>query len=184
MTRPLGLPVGSVRALCLIGLAARTILDLQEHRGVASWLGAALLVCAAAYFASRAARGHALLDDTGSRPRHPLGLPVGSIRLLFLAAVSYGAWLWFRDHRLTESEQPLVIVVGAFVIGVLVRWFLAQVRRPEDASTLAFEHLQAFIAIVAVGGLVALAVTHRTDDVSSWIQPTLAAACTYYFGVR
>jgi hypothetical protein len=186
MARPLGLPVGSVRAVCLLGLAARVILDLREHHTVAPWLWAALLVSAAAYFAARAA--HASTHHAGSPVpaaprRHPLGLPVGTVRILFLGAVAYGAWLYFKDHRLTEEAQPLVIVIGAFVAGVLMRWFFAQVRRPEDQSTLFFEHMQGFVAVAAAVGLVAIAATQRTD-VDPWIQPTLAAVCSYYAGVR
>lgn len=187
MNRPLGLPVGSIRALTLLALTARAVLEVRDHGGIASWLGAALLVCAAAYFASRASRDHVVVAGSaadGSKPRPPLGLPTGTIRFVFLAAISYGAWLWFREHRLSESEQPLVVVVGAFAIGVLVRWFLAQVRPPSDASTLLFEHVQSFVVLVAAAGLVTLQVTGRSAEVSSWIEPTLAAACTYYAGVR
>ncbi|MBL9087042.1 MAG: hypothetical protein JNM10_07840 [Planctomycetia bacterium] len=187
MPRPLGLPVGSIRALTLLALAARAVLDLRADGGIASWLGAALLVCAAAYFASRASRDHVVVSGSaadGTKPRPPLGLPTGTVRFLFLVAISYGAWLWFKDHRLTESQQPLVIVVGAFAIGVLVRWFLAQVRPPTDASTLLFEHVQSFVVLIAAAGLVTLRITGKVDEVDPWIQPTLAAACTYYAGVR
>ena len=37
--KPLGLPVGSVRALLLLALTARAILDLRAGRGLADWLG-------------------------------------------------------------------------------------------------------------------------------------------------
>jgi len=183
MARPLGLPVGSVRALCLVGLGARALLTLREHHPVETWLWAALLVSAAAYFSARAAaRPHVPVTDAGTQ-RHPLGLPAGTIRITFLGAVAYGCWLYFKDHRLTEDLQPLVIVIGAFVIGVVMRWFFAQVKRPEDASTLFFEHLQGFAAVAAAAGLVAIAVTHREVD-QPWMEPTLAAVCTYYAGLR
>jgi hypothetical protein len=185
MSRPLGLPKGSVRALCLLGLAARAVLTLRENHAVEPWLWAALIVSGAAYFAARAATHY---PPTGAEPppghHHPLWLPPGTIRILFLCAVAYGSWLYFRQHRLTEDLQPLVIVIGAFLAGVLMRWFLAQVRRPEDASSLIFEHLQAFAAVAAAAGLVAIAVTHRDVELAPWVEPTLAAICTYYAGAR
>jgi hypothetical protein len=187
MSRPLGLPVGSVRAVCLLSLAARAVLELREHHPIPTWLWAALLLSAAAYFSARAAHASTSHADgaVAVAPRRPpLWLPVGTIRLLFLGAVAYGSWLYFKDHRLTEDVQPLVIVIGAFVAGVLMRWFLAQVKRPEDASTLLFEHLQGFAAVAAAAGLVAIAVTHRTTELEFWVEPTLAAICTYYAGAR
>lgn len=187
MSRPLGLPVGSVRALVLLALTARAVLDLRAVGGVPAWLAAAVLVNAAAYFASRASREsvHEATDAFGGRkPRPPLGLPTGTVRFLFLALVGYGCWLWFKEHHIEATQQPLVVVVGAFAIGVLVRWFLAQVRPPTDTGSLLFEHLQAFVVLVAAAGLVTLRVTGQSGEVASWIEPTLAAACTYYAGAR
>jgi hypothetical protein len=190
MSRPLGLPVGSVRALCLLGLCARAVIDLYERRDVAWWLIAAIVVSAAAYFASRASRpavtaaGPVPFGTPVRRERDPLGLPRGTIRILFLAAVAVGAWLWFREHRLEETQRPVAVVVGAFFVGVVVRWFLSQVRRPDDSGTLVFEHLQGFTAVVSAAGLVVIAVTRRDAELAAWIQPSLAAVCTYYAGVR
>ena len=60
-------------------------------------------------------------------------------------------------------------------------------KLPNDsapyASTLVFEHLQALACVAAAGGLVAFAAT-GTAGTHDWIEPGLAAACTYYAGVR
>jgi fermentation-respiration switch protein FrsA (DUF1100 family) len=186
MPRPLGLPVGSIRALSLLGLTARAVLDVHQGRGLAPWLGAAILVCGAAYFAARAARrGLAPVPEGAAAPRErdPLGLPRGTVRFLFLAGVTYVAWAWVRAHGMEGPRAAAGLVVGGFAAGILVRWFLTQVRRPEDASTLVFEHLQAIASLVAAGGLVAFAVT-GTAGTHDWIEPALAAACTYYAAVR
>jgi hypothetical protein len=186
MPRPLGLPVGSVRALSLLGLTARAVLDLVARRPHAPWLVAAVVVCGAAYFAARASRRGLVPAATGvpaPRPRDPLGLPAGTVRLLFLVGVGVCSWLYLREHRIEGARAGVALVVGGFGVGVLVRWFLTQVRRPEDASTLVFEHLQALASLVAAGGLVAFAVT-GTAGTHDWIEPALAAACTYYAAVR
>src|SRR5262245_50549175 len=103
MARPLGLPVGSVRALCLLGLTARAILTLRESPPVEPWLWAALLVTAVAYFSARAASRAPADGAEPARRTHPLGLPRGTIRILFLAAAAYGAYLYFKEPRPTED---------------------------------------------------------------------------------
>src|SRR5262245_8800495 len=97
MARPLGLPVGSVRALCLLGLAARVILTLRENHAVEPWLWAAVIVTAVAYFSSRAATRSSVDGGAAPRPSNPLGLPRGTIRVVFLAAAAYGAYLYFKE---------------------------------------------------------------------------------------
>ncbi len=197
MARPLALPVGSVRALVLLGLAARALLDLQATYTVAPWLVAALVVSAAAYVGARAmcsAMGGPPAPPppfpTGPegvaprRPRPPLGLPAGTIRTLFLLAVAYGAWLWLSHHDVPEEGRPVLLVVGAFFAGVVVHAVLARARRPADTSTRLFEHAQALAAVVAAGGLVAIAATGHSASLAPWMEPTLAAVCTYYAGVR
>ncbi len=185
MTKPLGLPVGSVRALLLLGLSVSAVLDLRRTHDVSGWLLAALVVSASAYFASRHSPWRAPVPPGAVTSRPPLGLPAGTVRFLFLAVVGYGAWLWHRDHELTPSQQPVVLVIAGFYIGVMVGFFMSQVRRPEDASTIFFDHLQATAAVLSMGGLVWLAVNGQPPvDLSPWSQPALAAVCTYYAGVR
>ena len=191
MARPLGLPVGSVRAICLLSLGARAVLDLRNGPSVAPWLVAAVVVSAAAYFAARAARHGVHTSPTDpfapipARHHHPLGFPAGTVRVLFLGLIGYGAYLWFhQNHGVPAGQRGVAGVLAAFFIGVMVRWFLNQVRRPDDASTLVFEHAQALATVVAALGLVALPLSGHTGDVQGWVPPALAAVCTYYAGVR
>lgn len=187
MTKPLGLPVGSVRALLLMSLGVSAIFLLRRTHDVPVWLLAALLVSACAYFASRKSPWRVpAVPGAGMVPtKPPLGLPAGVVRFLFLALVGYGTWLWFKDHELSEGEQPVVLVIAGFYIGVMVGFFMSQVRRPDDPSTLFFDHLQAISALICAGGLVWLAVKgHPAGDFTPWTEPALAAVCTYYAGVR
>jgi hypothetical protein len=182
MAKPLGLPVGSVRALLLLALTARGVLDLRGGRGVEPWLAVAVLVSGAAYFAARASRrGMAPLGLDAPRPRDPLGLPGGTIRTLFLLGLGYGTWLWLRDHDLDGDRGEVAAVVIAFLAGVLLRWVLARVPRPPDVATRTIEHAQAFVALLCSAGLVAIGVT-GVD--AAWSDPLLAAVCTYYAGAR
>ncbi len=199
MRRPLGLPVGSVRALLLLALAARAVLDLREGRDLAPWLATAIIVSAAGYFSARTSgRGApapvappAAGDFAPSpapaprRSRPPLGLPAGTVRTLFLLAVGYGAWLWFRRSHPVEGENlGVVFVLGAFVLGVIVRWVLARLRRPEDQATLWFEHIQALVALICAGGLVAMGAGETAVSLPSWGEAALAAVAVYYVGAR
>jgi hypothetical protein len=186
MHRPLGLPVGSVRALLLLSLAARVLLDLASQAAVEPWLLVAVGLAAAAYFSARQASppasGPAHLETT--RPSQPLGLPAGTIRTLFLLALAVGAFLWIRDRGIEAHELPVVAVIGAFVLGVVGRWLLARARKPEDPGSNLFDHLQALVALVCAAGLVVRGVLGANDETSLGIDATLAAVTLYYFGAR
>lgn len=185
MTKPLALPVGSVRALLLLALGACAVLDLRRTHEVDGWLLAALVVSAAAYFASRHSPWRAPVPAGAIATKPPLGLPAGTVRFLFLIVAAYGGWLWHQHHELTPAQQPALLVVVGFWVGVMVGFFMSQVRRPDDPSTLFFDHLQAIAALLCAGGLVWLSAKGEAPiDLSRWTQPGLAAMCTYYAGVR
>ena len=190
MTKPLGLPVGSVRALLLLALTARAILALRCGQELDPWLWVAVLVSAAAYFSARSTTlgwGPTPPPAYEERPplsRLPLALPRGTIRTLFLVGIGYGLWLWTRNHHIQLRTQPLVLVLGAFVAGVMVRWFLGQVRRPEDTSALMLEHVLAFATVAGAAGLVWIGTKCGSLPEEWWVEPTLAAGCTFYAGSR
>jgi hypothetical protein len=170
--------VGSVRALLLLALAARGVLDLRAGRGIADWLAAALIVSAAAYFGARSG------GVEGRAHERPLGLPAGTVRILFLAALGYGLWLWLRDHEVAWQQLPVAWVLGAFLLGVLMRAVLKRARvKDDDAGTSRIYHLQ---ALLTLGAAVALVVLAARPDLAApeWVPPLLAAACTYYAGAR
>ena len=186
--KPLGLPVGSVRALLLLGLGARALLELRRAGELPAWLGTALLIAAASYFSSRSAMNARAADraarEAGAAPRrHPLGLPAGTVRLVFLAAVGYGAWLWFHQRAEPVARLPVAWILAAFALGVVMRAVFTR-WRPADAGARLFDHLLALVALVAVGGLVALAVTGRAADLGDGSQPLLAAVVVHYFATR
>jgi hypothetical protein len=189
MLKPLGLPQGSVRALLLLGLFARAILDLRRApHETPLWLGVALVVSVVAYFSSRSSARAGIAGtvppEGAPRVRHPLFLPAGTIRTIVLVLVGYGAWLWFRHHDVRLGAVPTAWVLGAFALGVLVRWALGKARRPEDTGTGMFWHLEALVALACVGGLLAIALGQGPPDLPTWIEPLLGSVVVFYFGTR
>ena len=159
VVRPLGLPQGSVRAVLLLSLAATAILHLRRDDAIQSWLLAALVVAAASYFSARSATNAARRGPDGEMPKqgHPLGLPAGWIRTLFLLAVGYGAWFWLSGDdqpELGRADARLAWVLLAFVVGVVSRFLLKLMRRPDDIGARFMDHLLALVSLLAGLGLV------------------------------
>ena len=190
VVKPLGLPRGSVRAVLLLALVVTAILDVRNTGEIQTWLVAAAVIAAVSYFSSRSTTNafRAGADGAIAKRGHPLGLPAGSVRTVFLLAVAYGAWLWLgsAEHpALAPADHALVWVVGAFALGVLSRWVLRRLRRPDDPGARFLDHLLGLISLVAGLGLVAIAAWGGADaDVPSWGEPLLAAVVVHYFGTR
>lgn len=184
--RPLGLPAGSVRAILLLSLAARAVIDLRETGHIANWLAASLVICAASYFASRAAanarKGATPIE--GGKVTQPLGLPAGVIRTLFLAAVAYGAWLWFDHHGTGAENMPVAWILIAFVLGIFMRLILSKLRIPEDPGARAADHLLALVSLIAGLALPVLAAMGKSSTLPNWTEPLLAAIVVHYFATR
>ena len=179
--KPLGLPVGSVRALLALAVTARLVLDLKDLGSAASWLVAAALIHAVAYFSARSSRGSG--GGGGGAGHAPLGLPSGLVRLLLLAGLCAAAWLYLRDNELAAERLPVLWVLGGFAVGVVARAVYARLRLPQDSSTPRIYHLQALITLGAAAGIVALGV-NRSLTAPDWVGPLLAAFTTYYAAVR
>ncbi len=188
MRHPLGLPRGSVRALLLLALGARALIDLRDAKPLQPWLLAALLMSIAAYFSARSGArsgvGGTVPDPNAPRVHPPLFLPSGTIRTIVLLGVGYGAWLWFRHRPDDVGGAAVVWVLGAFALGVIVRWMLSRARRPEDVGVGGFGHLEALVALACAAGLVAIGLGGVPGNVPSWTEPLLAAAVVFYFGSR
>ncbi len=184
--RPLGLPVGSVRALLLLSLATRVVLGLRENGAVPNWLAAATIISAAAYFAARAAanaRG-AKATEHERGEKHPLGLPAGTIRTLFLGGVAYGTWLWFDHHGTGAQNAPVAWVLVAFIVGIIVRLVLGKLRLPEDAGARFADHLLALVSLLAGLAMPVLAGMGKTGTLPDFAEPLMAAVVVHYFATR
>jgi hypothetical protein len=190
VVKPLGLPQGSVRAVLLLALSAAAVLHLRNDGSIPSWLLAALVVAAASYFSARSATNALRRGPAGDPPKggHPLGLPAGWIRTLFLLVAGYGAWVWLSADEtpsLGAADGRLAWVLLAFVVGVVSRFVLKQLRRPEDIGARFLDHLLALVSLVAGLGLVAIAAGGaKGADLPTWGEPLLAALVVHYFATR
>ena len=185
MIRPLGLPVGSVRALLLLSLATRVVFGLRETGAIPNWLAAATIISAAAYFAARAAAN--ARGDAGAateKAAHPLGLPAGTVRTLFLGAVAYGTWLWFDHHGTGAQNAPVAWVLVAFVVGIVVRLVLGKLRLPDDPGARFADHLLALVSLLAGLALPVLAGMGKTGELPDFAEPLMAAIVVHYFATR
>ncbi len=178
MVRPLRLPPGSVRALLLLGLTARAVLELRRASDLEPWLVAAVAMAAASYFAARSAG----MGNRAPAHRHPLYLPAGTVRLLFLVAAAYGAWLWFHTHGTSIGALPVIWIFIAYALGLIVRWVNRRRLYSLEAAATYFEHLSAVVSLLAVAALVWRGVTPA--DSTGWVDPLLAAIGVHYFATR
>lgn len=178
MVRPLGLPVGSVRAILLMALAATSILELRATKTLPPWLVVALTLAAASYFAARGA------TRDGEKPRRgPLGLPRGTIRFLFVVLAAYGAWLWFRYRDVEVGSAPVVWVLLAYAVGLLVHAIVSRARSRPDLGANAADHVLSLVTLLSAGGLVWLAAEPAATP-PAWVEPLLGAVVVHYFAAR
>lgn len=181
MVRPLGLPVGSVRALLLLAFAAAAVLALRADRAVPPWMVVGLLLAGSSYFTARS--NPATHGTHVGRP--PLGLPRGTVRLLVLVVVGYGACLWFRKHGTALDSAPVIWILAAWLVGIVVRMIvrMRRTRTDEDAGATVFEHVLALVALLSAAGLVWLELqTPQTSP--GWVEPLLGCILVHYFATR
>ena len=185
MIRPLSLPVGSVRALLLLCIGARCLIELYNGELLPMWTLVMALIAAAAYFSARAAKKDTADAGGGGGDRStPLGLPAGTVRVLVLLFAIVGVWLWLRvqeEHPLKHAALWIVVGYGA---GIAIRQVFATLRRPEDEGARFFDHMLAIVSLLAGVGLVASALAGHPEGTPEWSQPLLGAIATHYFGAR
>ena len=178
--RPLGLPIGSVRALLLLALAARAVTDLLRVHEVTPWLIGAVLIAGSSYFASRQAGPPS--EDPGGRG--PWWLPTGTFRLVFFVAVLFGMIFWFQKHPATSIETtPLIWIVAAYLIGLLTGMLQRRGYSSREAGRLYFENLLALVSLIAGGALVYFGFQPGAA-MQGWIEPFLGAVVVHYFATR
>ncbi|HEV3298116.1 MAG TPA: hypothetical protein VG055_00650 [Planctomycetaceae bacterium] len=134
---PLGLPPGSVRALLCLIVVSFVAAQMARGIGVAVVWQESLMIMLAHYFTSRrmvplSKDLRARLEESGEidREANPLHLPKHSVRVLIIAAFAgLGAYL-YRQGRLFEAQSlPLLVSVGAYLLGTLAKGVLSWLAR-------------------------------------------------------
>jgi hypothetical protein len=132
---PLGLPIGSVRALLTMIVMAVVLSRLARGLDVDVLWIQTLLIALAHYFTSRrfvSLPPHVIarLEQEGviENERHPLFLPKNSIRTLIVLAFAGLTVYLYRESRLFHTQaMSLIGIVFAYLFGSLVRtvggWF-------------------------------------------------------------
>lgn len=158
---PLGLPVGSVRALLTLFIIAVVTVSVAKGRELDILWIETLLTALAHYFTSRRfidLPPHVLKtiqqQDLIEDDHHPLFLPRHTIRFLIIAAfVALGVYL-YQEKRLLETRSvSLLGIVAAYVLGGIVRGLGAWVvrrRRSQHSPSRLYGDLRAIVVLSAV----------------------------------
>ena len=160
---PLGLPIGSVRAILTLFVVLIVTLSVARGHDLDLVWTETLLIALAHYFTSR--RFVALPPDVLARIQregvleqegNPLFLPRHSIRLLILGSfIALGVYL-YRQNRLWEPRSvSLLGIVAAYALGAIVRnigsWFGRGTRPPTKAGWGDFKAIVVLLAMAVAG---------------------------------
>jgi len=143
---PLGLPIGSVRALLTLIVVAVVVSRTARGLPVDALWTQTLLIALAHYFTARRFVSLppdvlARLEEDGliERERHPLFLPRNTIRALIVLAFIGLAVFLYREQRLFQTEaMSLLCLIFAYLLGSLTRtvggWIHRQRSRPPTGT--------------------------------------------------
>jgi len=190
---PLGLPVGSVRALLTLPIVAVVIVQVARNRELEPLWIETLMITLAHYFTSRRfinlpaevirrleADGH--VESEGN----PLFLPRFSIRALIVLAFGGLAIYAYQQGRLLELHTLSILgVVSAYLLGILVRsakhwWF----RGGTPKTIAGWEDLKAALVLSVLLFTAGAYLWDRPDLVPSQLRNATLGLVLFYFGSR
>jgi len=190
---PLGLPVGSVRAILTLFVVSIVTLSVARGHDLDLVWTETLLIALAHYFTSR--RFVSLPPEVLARmqtegvleqERHPLFLPRHSIRLLIVGSfIALGVFL-YRQNRLWEPRAvSLLGIVAAYTLGAIVRdissWFGRRTGRRASAG---WGDLKAIIALTAMAVAGVPELLSMPDLLPPMAHKISLALMLFYFGSR
>ncbi|HXY33121.1 MAG TPA: hypothetical protein VEI07_02775 [Planctomycetaceae bacterium] len=193
---PLGLPPGSVRALLCLIVVSFVVAQTARGISVAVVWHESLMIMLAHYFTTRrmvplSKDLRARLEASGDidREPNPLHLPKHTVRVLMVAAFAGLGIYLYRAGRLFEAQSlPLLVSVGAYLLGTFAKGTLTWLSRNWKAVPPAWwidlkAAVTLTIVLVAVGlqlcGMTSIAglQTARLEDFSLGLV-------LFYFGSR
>lgn len=160
---PLGMPVGSVRALLTLFVVAVVVVNVARGQHLEVLWTETLLIAMAHYFTAR--RFVALSPDVLSRLQlegviekesNPLWLPRHSIRIIILGAFGWLGYLIYKQNRLSDTEAVSMLgIVAAYVAGSFVRsvtgWISSKTNRRPSSAWGDFKAIVVLVAVISVG---------------------------------
>ncbi|RPI83286.1 MAG: hypothetical protein EHM42_08570 [Planctomycetaceae bacterium] len=191
---PLGLPIGSVRALITLLVIAVVVVETLRGNKLPELWSETLLIAAGYYFTSRR-----LLNVSGPElerleregavalERNPLYLPRYTMRAVILAAFAGLAYHLYavQNVRSFSDYPPILIAVGSYLLGSMVRGLFSlgsRTRQPRRSRLL--DDLKA-IAVIATVVAVALAYfLDRGELMPEPVKNGALAVVLFYFGSR
>lgn len=190
-TPPLNLPVGSVRALLTLAVLFTVWSQLLRGREVGQEMQDTLLLVLGYYFGARAVGAGAKADaltaaaDRESNPADPLYLPRGAIRVLIVLGFATVAWKLHERNVLLTKPQPLLILVGTFLLGAIAKGLLVGVGalltgRVRDGAG----HVLALGTLAVVLGYCGVEVAGQHARLPSWGAPLFLGVVGFYLGKR
>jgi len=189
---PLGMPVGSVRALLTLIVVGVVVINLARGQHLEVLWSETLLIAMAHYFTAR--RFVALPPDVLKRLQqegvlekesNPLWLPRHSIRIIILAAFGWLGYLILQQNRLHDSEAvSMLAIVAAYVTGSFMRaisnWISSKTNR---APSSAWGDLKALTVLIAVAS-VAVFELSGMDILPQYAHRIALCMMLFYFGSR
>ncbi|RLT11711.1 MAG: hypothetical protein DWI22_00655 [Planctomycetota bacterium] len=190
---PLGLPVGSVRAILTLFVVSIVTLSVARGYDLDLVWTETLMIALAHYFTSR--RFVSLPPEVLARIQkegvleyegNPLFLPRHSIRLLIVGSfIALGVFL-YRQQRLWEPRAiSLLGIVAAYALGAIARsissWFGSRTGRRASAGWGDFKAIIVLLAM-AVAGVPEL--MSMPDLLPPMIHKISLALMLFYFGSR
>jgi hypothetical protein len=195
----LGLPAGSVRAL--LAFMVLGVLWLLALYGMTPngqipvafvYLQYVMILILAHFFA---AHGNTIGPHVSTSS--PLGLPAGSVRFILLAGyVGLIVWLFYDRREFAPVPEghlflPLILMSG-FLLGFVVMK-VVMLGAKDGQPPYWFQDVQAWFALLAVIGLVVIALVYLVIRPSlpesmqfdmSKIETVVSAIVGFYFGAR
>lgn len=191
---PLGLPVGSVRALLALLVVSIVIAEVVRGHQLSIALTEALMLVLALYFSTRRILSVspavlARLESEGQVPRErqPLFLPRFAIRILILLSFAGTAAFLFQQGRLANLQSLSSLgLVAAYLAGVVCRPVGRVLRRKEFAASLLdrFADLRALLVLGAAGTLAAFYWLDMHGQLPNWADHGALTLVLFYFGAR
>ncbi|MFN5529930.1 MAG: hypothetical protein ACK5F7_05090 [Planctomycetaceae bacterium] len=191
---PLGLPIGSVRALLTLQILAVFVVEtLRGHQLPGLW-SVTVLLAIAHYFSSRStlaisAAQVAQLESNPAVPleRRPLFLHPHLLRgVVLLSLVGVLAALYsVQGVRQVNEVPPQLLGAVAYVAGAVCRLLFSQQRHPTSRGGLRlWDDLNALAVLLPVTGVCVMYYLDQGAQLPDLVRNYVLALVLFYFGSR